>query len=166
MTRADSVHSTPPTNASVDTHPERPAQPAGAGITPGLARQQREREKALKRLAKLRQKASAEIDRLLAFLDANDPYVAAELEYAIDDGPCDSDELEIEEGNDEPSLGSSGHGEAGAITYLVHAISDGSEMIYDCEGDEHDGREPDEDGEPSLCGLSSDRRDHANAMEI
>jgi hypothetical protein len=29
---------------------------------------------------------------------------------------------------------------------------------------ERDGREPDEDGEPSLCGLTSDRRDHAAAM--
>jgi hypothetical protein len=31
---------------------------------------------------------------------------------------------------------------------------------------EHDGREPDEDGEPSLCGLTSDRRDHASAMGL
>jgi hypothetical protein len=77
-------------------------------------------------------------------------YVATELEAAVDDGPCDTNELEIEEGNDEPSLGSSGHGEAGAIIYMVHAISDGEQMIYDCEGDEHDGREPSEDDELPL----------------
>ena len=88
------------------------------------------------------------------------------MEGQVDDGPCDTDELEIEEGNDEPSLGSSGHGEGGAISYLFHAISDGSEMVIDCEGDEHDGREPDDDAEPSLCSLTSDRRDHASAMEI
>jgi hypothetical protein len=38
----------------------------------------------------------------------------------------------------------SGHGDAGPIIYLAHAISDGSQMISDCEGDEHDGREPEE----------------------
>jgi hypothetical protein len=165
MTQADSVHSTPPTSTSANNS-GRSARPAGATITPGLAQQQRERDKAIRRLFKLREKASAEIERLLEFLDASDSYVATELEAAIDDGPCDTDELEIEDGNDEPSLGSSGHGEAGAISYLFHAISDGSDMILDCEGDEHDGREPDADGEPSLCGLTSDRRDHANAMKV
>lgn len=72
-----------------------------------------------------------------------------------------------EDNNDcEPSLGSSGHGEAGAITYLVHAISDGTQMIYDCEGDEHDGREPDDDAEPSISGLTSDRSADATAMGV
>jgi hypothetical protein len=51
---------------------ERSARPAGSPNPAGLARQNREREKALKRLAKLRQKASDKIDRLLAFLDASD----------------------------------------------------------------------------------------------
>jgi hypothetical protein len=85
MIQADSVHSTPPTNTS----PNNPL---------GLARQQRERERALRRVAKLRRKASDEIDRLLAFLDASDPYASTELEQ--DDG---NDEPE---GHDEPSLGS------------------------------------------------------------
>jgi hypothetical protein len=122
MTQADSVHSTPPTNTSANNS-GRPAHPAGATITAGLARQQRQREKALKRLARLRQKASEEIERLIAFLDASDTYVTTELERAIDDGPCDTDELEIEEGNDEPSLGSSGHGEAGAIYRFVRSAT-------------------------------------------
>jgi hypothetical protein len=64
---------------------ERPAQPAGAIISVGLAEQQRQRERALKRLAKLKEKASAEIDRLLAFLDALDPYVTTELEVNGDE---------------------------------------------------------------------------------
>jgi hypothetical protein len=142
MIQADRVHSTPPTNTSANNS-GRSARPAGATITPGLARQQRERDKAIRRLFRLRQKAAAEIEKLIAFLDASDPYVASELEHAIDDGPCDTDELEIEEGNDEPSLGSSGHGEPGAISYAFHAISDGFALQYDCEGCEHDGREPD-----------------------
>jgi hypothetical protein len=85
MTQADRVLSTPPTNTSANN-------PAG------LARQQRERERALRRVAKLRRKASDEIDRLLAFLDASDPYVSTELEQ--EDG---NDEPG---GHDEPSLGS------------------------------------------------------------
>jgi hypothetical protein len=148
------------------TTTQRAARPADATISAGLARQNRERDKAIKRLFRLREKASAEIERLVAFLDASDVYVATELEHAIDDGPCDTDELEVEEGNDEPSLGSSGHGEGGAISYLFHAISDGTEMVLDCEGDEHDGREPDDDAEPSISGLTSDRSADATAMGV
>jgi hypothetical protein len=85
MTQADSVLSTPPTNTS-------------ANNPLGLARQQRERERALRRAAKLRRKASDEIDRPLAFLDASDPYAMTELEQ--EDG---NDEPE---GHDEPSRGS------------------------------------------------------------
>lgn len=77
----------------------------------GLIRQQRERRKALRRVSKLRQKASDEIERLLAFLDASDPYVQTEAEP-------NGDELDVSyphggprlmTGNledDEPSLGS------------------------------------------------------------
>lgn len=89
------------------------AWPAGAIIPSGLAQQQRQREKAIKRIAKLRTKASAEIERLIDFLDASDPYAATELEETIDDGPCDDNELDgPENGEDEdsdpaePSLGS------------------------------------------------------------
>jgi hypothetical protein len=83
---------------------ERPAQPAGATITPELVRQQREREKALRRLARLRQKASDEIERLINFMDASDPYAATEFEEQIDDEPCDDNELDgPENGEDEES---------------------------------------------------------------
>ncbi|WP_187434963.1 hypothetical protein [Bradyrhizobium cytisi] len=40
--------------------------------------------KALNDLARLREEASAEIERLIAFLDASDPYVMTGLE--LDDG--------------------------------------------------------------------------------
>lgn len=59
--------------------------------------QQRERENSILSLARLRKEASAEIDRLIAFLDASDPYVTTELE--------EEDERE-EVDDDEPSLGS------------------------------------------------------------
>ncbi|KYH01702.1 hypothetical protein [Bradyrhizobium sp. DOA1] len=79
------------------------ARPAGASFPTGLARQQRRRRKALKTLSQLREEASAEIDRLIAFLDASDAYVATELEEQVDDQPCDWDELE-EDQDDEWSL--------------------------------------------------------------
>ncbi|MDA9465327.1 hypothetical protein [Bradyrhizobium sp. CCBAU 53415] len=50
-----------------------------------MARQERAREKALKRLARLRREAAAEITRLIAFLDASDPYVMNELEEECED---------------------------------------------------------------------------------
>ena len=53
---ADRVPGTPPTNTPI--------------LPDGLIKQQREREKTLKRVAKLRKKAADEIERLLAFLDA------------------------------------------------------------------------------------------------
>lgn len=89
-----------------------PLESAGK-ISPGLAIQQRQREKALRRVAKLRKKAAAEIERLLEFLDASDEYVTTELEDGVDDGPVDDNELDgPENGEDEdsdpgePSLGS------------------------------------------------------------
>jgi hypothetical protein len=142
-----------------------PARPAGVISPAGLARQQRQREKALRRLAKLRRKASDEIDRLIAFLDASDPYAANEFEQQVDDEPCDTDELELSwvgvnasatvhtlpwddeceadysgrESDYEPSLGSHEIRDGGAVSYLP-SICFGH---LDMEGDEHDGREPD-----------------------
>lgn len=86
--------------------------------------------------------------------------VGDELDASFPEGPArllGSPNEDDEDGaDDEPSLGSSGHGASGAISYLVHPLSDGFQMIYDCEGDEHDGREEDYEGddnpdaEPSL----------------
>jgi hypothetical protein len=84
---------------------------------------------------------------LIDFLDGLED---TDQDAAIDDGPCDTDELEIAEGDDEPSLGSTGHGSGGPISYRIPVVSAGGEMIHDCEGDEHDGREDVGDDEPSL----------------
>lgn len=92
---------------------ERPAD-AHPELVARLVIQQRERAKALTRLARLRKKASAEIERLIAFLDQSDPYVMTELEAA-----CEDEGAQCED-----------------------------------EGAEHDGREPDVDDEPSLCGVT------------
>lgn len=73
-------------------------------IPSGLAGQERERQKSLRRLASLRRKAAAEIDRLIAFLDASDVYVATELEADYSDF--------------EPELGSHEVEPAGAVSYL------------------------------------------------
>ena len=95
---ADRVLGTPPTNTSLQM-PSGPLAESAGEIETGLAIQQREREKTLHNLARLREEASAEIDRLLAFLDASDEYVMSEREEAVDDEACDDTELE-------PSLGS------------------------------------------------------------
>ncbi len=62
-----------------------------------LADQEQERRGNISKLLRLRKEASAEIHRLIAFLDASDPYVTTELE--------DDDDRE-EVGDNEPSLGS------------------------------------------------------------
>lgn len=79
----------------------RPIFPLAAGlahasIPPGLRRQELERQKALRRLARLRKEAFAEIERLIAFLDASDVYVCTEVE----------EDFEREPETAEPALGS------------------------------------------------------------
>lgn len=78
MIEADSVHSTPRLSASSIPR-----------LQDGVAVQQRERQATLRKLAALRKEAMAEISRLIAFLDASDPYVMTEREEGEDDGPCD-----------------------------------------------------------------------------
>ena len=36
------------------------------------------------------------------------------------------------------------------MSYHCHPVSAAGEMVYDCEADEHDGREPDIDSEPDV----------------
>jgi hypothetical protein len=121
---------------------------------------------AILRLAKATERVAAKLDEMPGTTDVQYIPKARELakslidfldgledtdqDAAIDDGPCDTDELEIAEGDDEPSLGSTGHGNAGPISYMIPVVSADGEMIHDCEGDEHDGREPVGDEEPSL----------------
>lgn len=110
------------------------AMPIAPTSGAGLAKQQRDREKTQKRLAKLRAKASDEIERLLSFLDASDPYAATELEDSIDDEACDTNELE-------PSLGwTSTEAKSGRVA---------SPADVDREGDAR------EDDEPSLGSVGS-----------
>src|SRR5689334_12991830 len=112
----------------------------------GLAVQRRTRGASLQTLAKLRREAAAEIERLIAFLDASDPYVASELEDDI------SADLE-DEGESEPSLGSI---ERHRSCYGADGRDwSGDQTAWAAGGtqdleDEHDGAEPSEDDEPSL----------------
>jgi hypothetical protein len=110
---------------------------------------------ALAKLAELRAEAAAEVDRLLAFLDATE--LDADLEAQgdeLDSGPED----DAEDGaDDEPSLGSierhpseySAGPDNGVVNGAGHerGWSDGG---LDDREDEHDGSEPDVDDEPSL----------------
>jgi len=81
-------------------------------ILSGLGIQQRERARAISDLARLRKEAAAEITRLIAFLDASDPYVMTELEDECEDeGAQCEDEGAEHDGREpdvdaEPSLGS------------------------------------------------------------
>ena len=61
----------------------RSPETGNATIPAALLKQERDRQKALKKLARLRKEARDQIERLLAFLDASDTYVTSELE---DDG--------------------------------------------------------------------------------
>jgi hypothetical protein len=136
-------------------------------------------EEVFQAIGRLRKQARDEIHRLILFLDDTDNHM--ELEDSIDDNPHDGDELEpslcgvtvaaanmpnvrtdadreLEEGNDEPSLGTleasidvyPDHGHVMTRNFDQNAKQGGS---LDLE-DQHDGREPDLDDEPSLCGVS------------
>lgn len=127
-------------------------------ILSGLGIQQRERAKALSDLARLRKEAAAEITRLIAFLDASDPYVMTELEDDIsadleDEDPAEDDDPAENDLDDEPSLGSierhpSCYGPDGR-NWSGDQSSWAAGGNKDLE-DEHDGAEPGEDEEPSL----------------
>jgi hypothetical protein len=83
MTKTDSVLSTPPTNTSPILKANPPLEARAESVDsfplqPAIG--QRERAKALSDLARLREEASAEIERLIAFLDASDQYVMTEIE--------------------------------------------------------------------------------------
>ena len=105
---------------------QRPQDSSGEFMA-RLAIQQRARETALRRLRRLREKASAEINRLIAFLDQSDLYVMTELE--------DDDEREREDV--EPDLGS--------LDRAANQTRWGAGSTDDTEH-EHDGREPDDTG--------------------
>lgn len=90
---------------------QRPVDSSGE-LVARLATQQRARETALRRLRRLRKKAAAEIDRLIAFLDQSDEYVMTELEETSEDegAQCEDEGAEHDgrepDVDSEPSLGS------------------------------------------------------------
>lgn len=109
MTKADSVHSTPPTNTSASNPLGASEKPQDSLYLPTPVTP----EEAFHAIGRLRKEARDEIDRLLQFLDKTDNYVSRELEDAVDDGPIDDNELDgPENGEDEdsdpaePALGS------------------------------------------------------------
>jgi hypothetical protein len=111
--------------------------PAGASPVDVPAPPAEQHADAIKALARLRREAAAEVERLLTFLD--------EL-----DGDADLESTELdddEEGFDaEPSLGSSNdHHGSGALYANVEPNLRGLDLE-----DQHDGAEPDVDGEPLL----------------
>jgi hypothetical protein len=127
-------------------------------------------EQVFQAIGQLRKEARDEIDRLVRFLDKTDDYVSRELEAEDgNDEPSGDDEpslgsleglnqtkswagstgdqwtvdSEKDDCDDEPSLGSIAVGE--------HRNQEGwTEGGNDDREDEHNGAEPDEDGEPSL----------------
>jgi hypothetical protein len=160
----------------MQTHTERPARVADAISSRQLAAQERKAAKARQRVRELREKASAEIERLIAFMDETDGYTMDEREPWLGapeiaptfseysekyqmwfkrDGDQTrwaagvSDDREADEGDKEPSLG-------------FHIPGGGQEnggSTDDREGDPADdprGEEVNEDGdgnpddEPSL----------------
>jgi hypothetical protein len=177
MDQADSVHSTPPTNTSANTT-EKPqdSRYLPTDISP---------EEVFQAIGRLRKEARDEIDKLIRFLDDSDNHM--ELEEAVDDVPCDDSELEAGDGDDEPSLCGvsadigrgpsciSGEDLEGDDTPNGESAEDEPSLGSSCtgedatqelwvtggrsdlEGDEHDGREPEDeqydgkaDDEPSL----------------
>jgi hypothetical protein len=106
--------------------------------TPGLYYPAMPAEELFKQMGKLREEAQLRIDQLIAFLDATED---TDVDGQVDDGMIDGDF------DTEPSLG------ATAVLAGTDQTrwADGPEYVFleDCEGDEHDGREPDDDEDGS-----------------
>lgn len=161
----------------MNMHVKRPDL-AVDSIPSKLAVQHRRAAKARQRVRKLRQRAFAEIERLIAFLDASDGYTTTELEEGHDAEPSLGfhkhgggqevggswhDDREAEDEHDEPSLGSCewhpqpwmAYGGESTQERWSQGNSDereGDGCADDREGDElqHGGESLHEDDEPSL----------------
>jgi hypothetical protein len=172
MDQADSVLSTPLLNSSSIQGGIPPLE----ALSGGLAEQQAARLESLEALARLRREARDEILKLIQFLDQSDPYAMTELEEDDDREPLGDEEpslgsfdqvtnqeksyltdycevdAELDTADDEPSLGSAAEHERDNQERWAEGNRD------DREGDEHDGREPEDEGgeavhendEPSL----------------
>jgi hypothetical protein len=125
-----------------------------ASLIARLARQARKRERALARLRELRKRASDEIDRLLDFLDSSDIDPDLEPTLGFMNGPAEMDECEtqedgepslasldgvanqtkwadgsmsgaeLDESDNEPSLGSSAAFSSGSQAHWAQGTSD------------------------------------------
>ena len=163
MDQADSVHSTPPTNTSVDMPLDDSGKPVEGLYYPTPVTP----EEAFKAIGRLRKEARDEINRLIRFLDETDNHMEREPEDLEEDGGDTEpslgsfdmmtdqskswkrmqgefgaeDDAEEDDCDDEPSLGSVGN------NFSQEQWTAGS--TKDLEG-EHDGAEPPEDDEPSL----------------
>jgi hypothetical protein len=151
----------------MQTITERPADSAGE-IAPGLAVQQQARETSLQKLARLRNEASAEIDRLLSFLDASDEYVQTECETEDEGDDNPDDEVDLTPGyapnqdkqwklwpKCDPYFHGDGEDDDESEPSLASSpATDQTDWHMgrrdDREEDAGDECEPDEDGEPSL----------------
>lgn len=150
----------------MNAHTRPPAEPQEAALyirTPVTP------EEAFQAIGRLRKEARDEIDRLIRFLDKTDDYVSRELEDSVDDNPQNDEgdaepslgwtdlearrgrhffwgdvDAELDNADDEPSLGSHVL-PSGGVSYVGPGLRG-----LDCEGDEHDGREPGEDDEPDV----------------
>ena len=76
MTQADSVHSTPPTNTSAETHLRDSGKPQDSLYLPTETTP----EQLFRAIGKLRKDARDEIDRLIQFLDETDNHLELEPE--------------------------------------------------------------------------------------
>jgi hypothetical protein len=138
-----------------------------------LATQTAQREKALKRLRKLRTKAADEIDRLLAFLDAVDD---TDVDSQCEDNPVDdletepslgwtdseakhgrygdswSVDVELDKCDDEPSLGSSAALSSSSQAHWAQGASDEREDMNE-DGDSSWANTVDD--EPSLASTAT-----------
>ncbi len=174
MTKADSVHSTPPTNTSAtddDLHTPESLQDTlyrRTDISP---------ETFFQTLGRVRRAARDEIECLIAWLDST---IDVDEDSAVDDDPCDGDDLEPslgsfdrmsnqirawqggicdidaeldkcdDEESDEPEDGADSEPSLGSTNEGRYIGPDPGTI--DCEGEEHDGREPESgDDEPSLA---------------
>ncbi|MFB6449050.1 hypothetical protein [Bradyrhizobium tunisiense] len=149
-------------------HPNAIAElwPSTGELCKRLAAQERAREKALRRLARLRRRAAAEIDRLIAVLDASDPFVMNELEEECDDEDAQCEGGGGEEGCEDEGADRSDY-EPPPLGGLERHPSlygpdgrnwTGDQTAWDASGtkdleDEHDGAEPDESGIGDMEGL-------------
>ena len=141
-----------------------------SSLESNLAIQERQRGKALKKLRRLREKARDEIDRLLEFLDASD------LDPDVEDGGDDEDgrdaepslgsldrvpnqnrswltapayilDCELDDCDDEPSLGSSLDSHGNGASYW-HVTDKDALDTEDDAGDNREHENEDGDGNP------------------